>query len=252
MKEYRFIFIEELKKIYRNKFIYVYACIFALNIIGICSEFYDRINSVYYSEVGVHIQGQALEYLTKYEFGYSGQLVFYLLPILFIAAPIFADEYASGMYKNIRVSKNGRILTTLAKINVVIVCQVLWCVWIAALTSIMSYVLLDIGITAIASDVKILVAYLLNTLFGMFFVAIVFMLISSLSKNTIVALGIGFAVLLAQILVEVKGIYGHFIPVIGMAANSLMERNWIETVMVWSFYIIGGLFTGGLIIRVNK
>lgn len=252
MKQYGFILIEELKKIYKNKFIIIYGCILVLNIIGICSEFYDRVHSTYYGEIGVHIRGQALEFLTKYEFGYSGQFLFYLLPVLFIAAPVFADEYSNGMYKNIRVSKNGRIFTTIAKINAVILCQILWCILVTMLTSLVSYILLDTGIGVFAEDIGIIFTYMINTLLGMFFVSELFLLISSVVKNNIVALGVGFAVLLVQVLVEVKSIYRHLIPVIGMAACSLSERTVGETFMVWVFYIMGGIIINVLIVRANR
>jgi hypothetical protein len=54
------------------------------------------------------------------------------------------------------------------------------------------------------------------------------------------------------ILIEVKSIYGQLIPVIGMAASSFVERSFGETFMVWSFYIIGGIIIGGLVMWINK
>lgn len=252
MKQVWFLLEEELKKVFRGKYIYVFIVVFILDIISFVSEYIDRVRSTLYG-TGVHVSGQGMEYLVNHEFGNFGVLVLYLLPLLLIASPVFADEVTSKMLSQIRVTKNGRKSDAIVKSVMILVIQIIWIIIFSIFSVILAFTLFDVSILNVIGYISEIQKCIINIALGCFCMANGFFVISYRMKNTVNAMAVGFATIVMPMFIEVDILWTHFFPIIGMQAECLQKRSETENLMVWIFYVCAGIFLFvSNLIKINK
>lgn len=240
MKQVGFLVGEELKKILRSRYLYVFVIVFILDIVAFISEYSDRSRSTLYS-TGVQVAGQGMSYLVNHEFGSFGVLVIYLLPLLFIASPIFSDEAANKILSQIRVTKNGRTMDTIVKVSLVLIIQLCWITICSMMSTVAAFYLFDVDISAVGAFGSGIVKCIINIVLGCFCMANIFLLISSKMKNTVSAMVAGFAIIVMPMFIEVDKLWTHLLPIIGMQAECLHERSSGENNFIWLLYICMGI-----------
>ena len=240
MKQVVFLAGEELRKILRSRYLYVFIIVFILDIVAFISEYIDRSRSTLYS-TGVQVAGQGMSYLVKHEFGSFGVLVIYLLPLLFIASPIFSDESANKMLSQIRVTKNGRTIDTIVKSSLVLMIQLLWITVCSILSTVAAFSLFDVSISAVGNYVPGIGKCIINIALGCFGMANIFLFVSSKMQNTVSAMAAGFATIVIPMFIEVDKLWTHLFPIIGMQAECLQKRSTIDNLFVWSIYAFTGI-----------
>lgn len=239
MKQLSFLFCEELKKVLRSRYIYTFALVIVLDMIAFASEYTDRLRSVLYN-TGVHVRGQGSAYLFKHEYGPFGVLVLYLIPILILTAPVFSDEYINKMADQIRVTENGRSKSTIVKIFIVITFALCWIVFLAFFSSVMSFAFFDTGVSALDEEIITIGKEAINVFLGCYMMGNLFLLFSTLCRNTVGAVTAGFVAIILPMFIESEKKIIHLFPIIGMQAESLLGRSFIENSLIWSFYAVAG------------
>lgn len=240
MKQMIFLFGEELKKLFRSRYLYVFVAVSVLDLAAWAAEYSDRSRSVLYS-AGVHVSGQGMEYLLNHEFGNFGVLVIYLLPLLLIAAPVFSDESTNKILPQILVTKNGRTMDVIVKTALVLLLQLIWTIVFSMVSAAVVFSLFDMGISGIGVHMGKIFKCVLNIWLGSFCLASVFLFVSSVMKNTISAMGAGFAVIIMPLFIESDQIWAQMFPTIGMQAECLLQRSNSANLLIWSFYVCVGI-----------
>ncbi len=239
---YSFLMVEEIKKIFRAKYFSVYIVVLLLDIVAFISEYSDRSRSVLYS-TGVRISGQGMMYLLSHEFGSFGVLILYLLPVLFISAPVFSDESENKILDQIRVTENGRRVDVILKTRIIFIIQLVWLIFLSFFSTILSFVLFDNGIIGIRTNIIQIIRCMINIYLGGFCISSLLLFMSSCLKSTVASMAVGFALIIFPMFVKTENIWGQFFPVFGMQAENLIKRSVIENIVVYGFYIIcGGIF----------
>ncbi len=240
MKQVVFLLEEELKKILRSRYLYVFVVVFILDIIAMISEYSDRSRSTLYS-TGIHVAGQGMACLVDREFGNFGVFVIYLLPLLFIASPIFADESANKILSQIRVTQNGRTMDTIVKSLLILLIQLIWIIFFSIFSIVAGFSLFDVSISGVRVYISEILKCIINITFGCFCMANIFLFISAGMKSTVSAVAAGFATIVIPMFIEVDKLWTHIFPIIGMQAECLQKRSTIENLLIWSFYICTGI-----------
>ncbi len=240
MKQIGFLAGEELKKIIRSRYLYVFVIVSILDIVAFISEYIDRSRSTLYS-TGVQVPGQGISYLVNHEFGSFGVLVIYLLPLLFIASPIFSDEVVNKMVSQIRVTPNGRTLDTIVKSVLVLMIQLIWIMVCSILSTIAAFSMFDVGVSAVGNYIPEIVNCIINIALGCFGMDNIFLFVSSKMQNTVSAMAAGFATIVMPMFIEVDKLWTHLFPIIGMQAECLQKRSVEENLFVWSIYALTGI-----------
>lgn len=240
MRKVVFLIEEELKKILRSRYLYVFVVVFVLDIIALLSEYSDRLRSTLYSS-GVHVAGQGMSYLVKHEFGNFGVLVIYLLPLLFIAAPIFADESENKILSQIRVTQNGRMVDSIVKTTLVLGIQFIWMIVFTIFSVVASFGAFDVSIASVGVHISEILKCIINLMLGCFCMCNIFLFISAWMKKTVSAMGTGFAIIVIPMFIETEKLWTHVFPIIGMQAECLQIRSNVENLYVWSAYFFIGM-----------
>lgn len=240
MHEYLFLLKEETKKIFKSKYFLIYFLVILLDIVAFISEYSDRSRSSLYS-TGVHVSGQGINYLISHEYGSFGVFVLFLLPLVFTAAPMFADEYDNRMIDLIKVTVNGRMKDTVVKTIIVLIIHLVWTIMISLVSVVLSFILFDKGVIMIKGNLLQILSFIINIWLGSFFMSSLFLLISSCLRSTIRALTMGIATIILPMFVESEKLWVQLFPVFGMQAECLMKRSVRENSLIFLFYTFAGV-----------
>ncbi|MCR5719395.1 MAG: hypothetical protein K6F84_02420, partial [Lachnospiraceae bacterium] len=210
------------------------------NMLAAISEYSDRSRSVYFSS-GIHMRGQGITYFLNHEFGDFGVLIMYLVPLLFLTAPIFADEYVCDMYKIVDTTVNGRYVDVFIKMVLVILVEISWLVFHSIIFCVIDFCLFDNGISSISANISQIARAAINIGLGSFCMENIFMFISSCVKNTVTAFGLGMALIVLPMFVESGKIWIQYFPSIGMQAECMLQRSKKDNGIIWIFYVLMGL-----------
>lgn len=112
--------------------------------------------------------------------------------------------------------------------------------FLAFFSTVMSFVFFDTGVSALDEKIITIGKEATNVFLGCYMMGNLFLLFSTLCRNTVGAVTAGFVAIILPMFIESEKKIIQLFPIIGMQAESLLGRSFIENSLIWSFYAVAG------------